>query len=895
MQLTIQNMNSLISLYRNLKDFPGLEKYQREIKDLKAASEFAQGYMGEIFEDSLEVEQASGLKFNLLKPEQADTANDWLKDSLKDVKNIMADKELMEKEPFLKSYLGTYKMQMNRAFSDRDDALDYYADDTAHIVTFITDQFDKIPTGQEYQQMPEHTKQTADKIMNFMEAYSDCYEFQGQVQNAMKQNPGAVSDAKYRQAADQKMEKLQEATQRIAEIPKNDVEQFFRDTGNTYSIHQNVDMLYDSKKHSPGKAAEQIADRRKQLQSHITPVEARLLENFGGQVKGIVGTAFGMGAEPLHLPQPYRELSEGIIKLGEDCRQKLKDGFQSEAEKLDFFKNLGSQTKAFCDGVDHAKLGEENLTAEQNNALVNISKEFRNNAGMDIGALSQAMKMDTKIRNAEHAASPEFAGQMKQFYDMMQATGEGYFGHKNSPEYTKMMNTAKVVTELAGKSPLNDVQREALGDSFGKLSKDCQAYLAKAGVGKKSREVGEDRFAGALGILNLVDKESAERVRTEAQAKRKTEVTFDGLQQRAQQKATERELSKPQMINQPEPGQPKAEQAAPKQAEVKNAAQKKEEPRAAEPEKKLNGVEQARKQVNDWYEKLKAVDYNMLGKGSPEFREAMESMEELKNFADTRLKSNGKGNIDLDNLLDFHDREAAAIGKLQTYLNHKEDQIKADPKRRDDPKMAKREQPRIRAAIGLLEEMKNSQAEREKTVVTAMQEQARPRVEKLLAGEETKREAAGISHEDFVKSTYRSIEMIRNLDGNNWSMERNENLRHFCDRVQSYTDEKRYDKSLQAILDDRNNSARPVLKEADKLFKGDKKNPEAFPGGVKLSNAQLTEKYAKLRSEQGTPYLGAKDIKRYDLKEKKAQIQNENKQMKETMIAQPKKQAERTL
>ena len=273
----------------------------------------------------------------------------------------------------------------------------------------------------------------------------------------------------------------------------------------------------------------------------MTPVEARLLENYGGQVKGIVNTAYGEGIEPHHLPQPYRKLSEGIIKLGADCRQKLEEGFQSEAEKLDFFKNLGDQTKAFCDGIDRAEIAWKDLTVEQKRFVENISDHFRQNAEMDIGALSQAMKMGTKLRNVEQAANPEFAEQIRQFYDMMQATGSGYLGHTNSPEYTKMMNTAKVVTELAEKSPLNGVQRDALGVSFGRLSKDCRAYLAKAGIGKKSREVGEDRFAGALGILNLVDKKSAERVRAKAQAQRKTEVTFDGLQQRAQQKATQRE------------------------------------------------------------------------------------------------------------------------------------------------------------------------------------------------------------------------------------------------------------------------------------------------------------------------------------------------------------------
>jgi len=880
MKLLIQDLNTVISLYRNLAAFPGLEKHKTELEDLKETSKFAQDYMGKILGETLEVEQSSGIKLNPLSPEQSETAKKKMEDSLKATKKILADKELMEKEPFLKGYLNMYKMQLGRALSDRDEALDYYVDDATYIFTFLSDQFEKLPTGQEYRQMPEHTKQTADKILDFIYAYTDCYDFPGMVQKAVRENPAAISEEKYLQTADQKLEKLQKATQRMADIPRDDVKQFFLDTGNKYSVKKNVDMLYGDKKHNPQKAAEQISDRRRQLKSYMTPEEARLLENFGGQVKGILGIAFGMGALPEHLPQSHKELTEGMIKLGTDCRQKLKDGFGSNAEKQEFFKNLGSQTRAFCEAFDHVNVPDD-LDEDQQRALINITRELRENARTDVGALSQALRKEETLTNATRAMEPEFGRQLKQFYDMMRDTGSGYIGHKNSPEYTKMMDTIKTVAELSGKNPLNDVQREALGRSYGKLSEVCRAYLTDKKIGKKGTEVGEDRFAGALGILHLVDQENAERVRSAAQTKRKTAVTFEGLKERAEEKANAR------LQREAQAGAQKPQE---REVQDRNAAQKQ-----AEPGKRLSGVEQARRLVDDWYEKLKAVDYNMLGKGSDEFREVMESMQDLKNFADRNLKANRNGNISLESILDFHDKESAVIGKLQAYLDHKEDQMRADPQRRDDPKRAKREQPRIRTTIGLLEQMKTSQAETEAAVVSTMQNQARPKVEKLLADEETKRQAANISHEDYVKSTYRSVEMIRYLDGRNWSMEKNENLRHFCDRVQSYTDKKRYDKSLQSILDEKNYPGRPVLKEANKLFKGDKKNPEAFPGGEKLTNAQLVEKYAKLRSDQKTPYVEAKDIKPYDLKGKKTQIRSENKRMMETMVSQPKKQAAKSL
>ena len=280
--------------------------------------------------------------------------------------------------------------------------------------------------------------------------------------------------------------------------------------------------------------------------------------------------------------------------------------------------------------------------------------------------------------------------------------------------------------------------------------------------------------------------------------------------------------------------------------------------------------------VNGWYEKIKAVDFNMLGKGSDEFAGIVEDMKKLKEFTDYALKADEKGRINTEKLLTLHEKETSVIDKLQNYIDRKEEQIKNDPQRRDDPGKQKREQPRIRTAIGLLVEMKKDTLEQTNMVVENLQKNVRPKVEKMLDAEDKIRSANGISHDDYIKSSYRSLNLINNLDGKKWNIGEKETLRHYCERIQSYADKKTYDKDKQYILGDRSNPGRNVLKEANRLFKEN--------DSKKLTNDDLKEKFSADRQNyEKTP-------KKFDLAGKNAELDNQAKKLKETLISKQKKE-----
>ncbi len=73
-----------------------------------------------------------------------------------------------------------------------------------------------------------------------------------------------------------------------------------------------------------------------------------------------------------------------------------------------------------------------------------------------------------------------------------------------------------------------------------KVEQTCQTYLADK-TSKRTTDTGKDRFAGALGILEMLNFEEAEKIRQKASAVQKKQIRFDELADRAHQQAEKRE------------------------------------------------------------------------------------------------------------------------------------------------------------------------------------------------------------------------------------------------------------------------------------------------------------------------------------------------------------------
>ncbi|MBR6396120.1 MAG: hypothetical protein IKS09_04045 [Lachnospiraceae bacterium] len=533
MNISQIDINTALALTRNLKNFPGLLKYKNDINFLKDNEEFANDVIEGALDDSKNIEHASGIKQTLYNPDGKHYNNikGYLTDTLHFTRRLLADKELMEKEPFLKAYVGMCNTMLERSLSDRADANDHYADETMHIALFALDQFDKLPTAEQYKNLNPKEKEGADKMLKFMTAYRNCYDFKGHVEKAVDEKPGMVNRDKYRAEQLRYMRNLNETIENWRE-PAYDIYEFFNKTGNKNNLADNVRGLSKGKQNITT-IKEQFAKRINGVQKNLTPEESRILEGYSKQVNNELKTAFGMGGTtPDMLPEAYREPVKEIIELAKECGRKFEQGFSSPEAKEKFFKNLGEKTEEFIRKIDDTRR-PANMTREENRALTNIAGILRENAGNEMSALGQARRVGKEFNSIDMATSPEFREKLGLFYDMMENTGEGYFMHKNSKEYTNMMETARSLYIMSGKEELTDLDRKILGERFVKLSKVTQEYLSDRKIGNKSTEVGEDRFAGALGMLNLVDPENGEKVRARAEAKRGKAVSFEKIEKRA--------------------------------------------------------------------------------------------------------------------------------------------------------------------------------------------------------------------------------------------------------------------------------------------------------------------------------------------------------------------------
>ena len=106
----------------------------------------------------------------------------------------------------------------------------------------------------------------------------------------------------------------------------------------------------------------------------------------------------------------------------------------------------------------------------------------------------------------------------------------------------------------------------------------------------------------------------------------------------------------------------------------------------------------AEEQSKKLYDAVKNVDFNMLGKGSPEFNGMKTSLKNLKDYA--RSESFDPAH--------YYDLQKKAMNSVNAYLEKKQRDIDSDRSRLNDPKKQKREQPRIHTATQILEELEKS-------------------------------------------------------------------------------------------------------------------------------------------------------------------------------------------
>ncbi len=540
------------SLMSVLYNWEGLWKYRDDINKLIVIwdDQLNKDIMGTLTKGIVNLEYPAldlpnGFKNGSINEDIARSGQEAMDSSLKLVQKMLKNDRLSKRQPFLYEYLRYYEIQMRRYTSDKENALDHMSDETFIISTFIFEQIEHMPTSAMLKNDPD-LQPVSEKFINYFKAYNDYYDFTFRLENTSLATMAKLDENKYLNAMDKKLERLQKAGEEVASIPYETMEKFFQKTDNTTNLNQVLHGVYLSDKHhNLSTASANISLRREQLQKNMTNEEVVFLSNFSAQFDGITNDAFGADYEIKNMAEPYKGWVEEMQQLSKACKSKTEEGFQSYEEKSEFFQNLAKKSQTFLENLKNVNVNDPEFIDKIKKSMAGEDPKIIKAAvestcfllgdypkmGKDnFGMMNRAIYMGEKMAFAEKSKEPEFQEKLLNYYDMMNGSWR-LFG--DSKEYKNMMSELKTFTELTGKKELNNMEKRALAESAQKISNACQKYLSNGRMKEQITKAGKDRFAGALGILNLVDPKKAEEIRAAASQRRRTPVSLQELEERA--------------------------------------------------------------------------------------------------------------------------------------------------------------------------------------------------------------------------------------------------------------------------------------------------------------------------------------------------------------------------
>ena len=185
-------------------------------------------------------------------------------------------------------------------------------------------------------------------------------------------------------------------------------------------------------------------------------------------------------------------------------------------------------------------------------------------------------------------------------------------------------------------------------------------------------------------------------------------------------------------------------------------------------------VKDINKMAKELSENIDKVDFNLLGNGSPEFRQMKEAIKDLEKFAKEKVKA-GKNGIALDREAELLEKQYKAIQATKAYLDHKQKDFNEDPNRRNDKSRQKREQPRIMNAVNTLKKLENA-FEVSRDRLHDRQQLLREKLSRRLEGEKKRLENAKDDNA-YLKSLAICTDMVKNLNGDRWTIRNPENAK----------------------------------------------------------------------------------------------------------------------
>ena len=370
----------------------------------------------------------------------------------------------------------------------------------------------------------------------------------------------------------------------------------------------------------------------------------------------------------------------------------------------------------------------------------------------------------------------------------------------------------------------------------------------------------------------------------EKMASRKVEAEQLKKQEERQKQAQQLKAAREAMKS--EDGPVKAEKPKSKHSDIRSASKtagKLEKAAAEEIEKKAFSKTKMKTIATASYEKIKSVSFIMFKKGSPEFRAMLENLKSLDDYAKENLSGR---NVSFEKIVNYYDRLHGCIKSVRDYIDYKRAQIDENNARIENADKQKREQPRINAALDVLELLEPAYEYGKAAIINRARYTLRPRLEAKLTEEDKVREEMGKPQPDnrknYVRSVARSMYLMDSLDGNNWKLQNivlngrsgEETLLHFYRRTEGYVT-KDVVEAGEEIIERKGYFGRSILKTVN----------EDCKHGKGINNEELMHRVKKVRPG----YVDAHKMKELDPRAEATASREKVTHLKDTMLSQQQK------
>ena len=323
-------------------------------------------------------------------------------------------------------------------------------------------------------------------------------------------------------------------------------------------------------------------------------------------------------------------------------------------------------------------------------------------------------------------------------------------------------------------------------------------------------------------------------------------------------------------------------------AAVERALDSKKNKMAAPENTKL--VEKLRRESRELYNIIKAVDYNLFGKGSPEFNNMVRDLRALKTYAESELEVDDKGTISAEVLAEYYDMQKECIDSVAKYVEHKQEDLQ-QPGRKESWWRSRHEQPRINASLNALEKLKTSYAYGRNAIITNAREINRPKLDALIKEHDLIKSAEGDNYNKYMNSVAKTAEMIANTAPKLWSPldgEQPETLKQFLKRTEDYGRPEKYIFASENVYYT-DTIAYNAWTKAEKILTGEKHEGKQYKDKEILSSKKLA---AVVKETSPTVKLGKmKDI---DPKAEADAAKEEVKALKQSMLSRKQAQIDKT-